>query len=264
MRVAALQLNSGPDLAANLAQMDDMLVEAVAAGARLVVTPEMVSGIFADRHAARAAAMPEKDHPVLNLCANRAQFYGIYLVAGSVAIKRDDGFLQNRCYVFDPGGTIIAHYDKIHLFDADPGDGRIYRESDEYAAGQEIKTVKADQAMLGLSICFDLRFPLHYRRMAQQGAQIMLVPAAFTVPTGQAHWEILLRARAIETGSFVIAAAQTGYHADKRESWGHSMIIDPWGQVLAALGSETGFITADLDLDMVVAVRRKLPVLEQE
>ena len=264
MQVAAIQMTSGPDLDANLAQAGRLVDQAVAAGAQWAATPEMTGGLFADRRAAQAAAMPETGHPALAFFADLAKTRKIWLVIGSLSIRLPDDpseRLANRCYVFNSLGEIAARYDKIHLFDAVVGDGQPYRESDSYCPGNQPGLVTTPWGKIGLSICFDLRFPALYRHLAQQGARVMMVPAAFTVPTGAAHWEILLRARAIETGSFIIAPAQTGDHGGGRKTWGHSMIIDPWGTVLAAAGDQIGVITANLDLDQADKVRAAIPVL---
>lgn len=261
-RIAALQMTSGPNLAANLAMLSDAVAAAVQDGAEMVISPEMTTGIFEDRISAQRAALPETNHPALETAAALARHHQIILVLGSIAVRTEqEQYLANRCYVFDQTGTIVARYDKIHLFDAVVGDGRIYRESDSYRAGEKIVLAPTPWGTLGLSICFDLRFPHHYRQMAQSGAKMMVVPAAFTVPTGQAHWEILLRARAIETGSFIIAPAQTGNHGGGRQSWGHSMIIDPWGTILAQLEDQPGWICADLDLSIADQIRQKIPTL---
>jgi predicted amidohydrolase len=208
-----------------------------------------------------AAVGPEKGDADLLAWGRLASELGVWLLLGSTAIAAGPGKVFNRSLLFDPGGKITARYDKIHLFDVTLGGGESYRESETVEPGA--KAVLAEGPMgakLGLTICYDLRFPDLYRRLAQAGADILTAPSAFTRPTGEAHWEILLRARAIENGAFMVAPAQGGRHEDGRSTWGRSMIIDPWGKILAKLDhDEPGFITADLDLNLVAEARAKIP-----
>lgn len=263
MPVAAIQMTSGPDLGDNLTQAAGLIAQAAAAGAKWVATPEMTGGLYPDRATSIAAAWPEADHPAIGFFADQARLYQIWLVIGSLSIADPDakGRLANRCFVFNPAGDIAARYDKIHLFDAVVGTDKPYRESDTYRPGHRPGIVETPWGKVGLSICFDLRFPTLYRHLAQQGARVMMVPAAFTRPTGAAHWEILLRARAIETGSYIIAPAQTGDHGSGRHTWGHSMIINPWGEIIASIGDDVGVITANLDLEKADDMRSAIPVL---
>lgn len=261
LRVAAVQLRSGIDPAANRAQALPFLREAAAAGARLVCTPENTLRLNRDRDAMIAASVAEKDEPELKAWARLAEELGVWILLGSGAIAAGGGRVFNRSFLFSDEGKIAARYDKINMFDVTLGGGENYLESATVAPGE--KAVLAEgpmRAKIGLSICYDLRFAPLYNAYAKAGADIIAVPAAFTVPTGQGHWETLLRARAIEAMAFVIAPAQGGMHEDGRATWGHSMIIDPWGKVLAKLDhDEPGYIVADLDLDMVAATRSKIP-----
>lgn len=261
LRTAVVQLRSGIEPAANRAAAMPFLREAASAGARLIATPENTTRMDRNRERMFAAVGPEKGDPELLAWGRAAQELGVWLLMGSGPIATGDGKVFNRSFFFDPDGKIVARYDKINLFDVTLGGTENYRESDTVQGGGQAVIVAGPMgARLGLTICYDVRFAPLYASLARAGAEIIAVPAAFTVPTGQAHWEILLRARAIETGSFVIAPAQGGRHEDGRATWGHSMIIDPWGKVLAQLDhDEPGLIIADLDLDEVAAARAKIP-----
>ncbi len=261
LRTAVVQLRSGIEPAANRAAAMPLLREAASAGARLIATPENTTRMDRNRERMFAAVGPEKGDPELLAWGRAAQELGVWLLMGSGPIATGDGKVFNRSFFFDPDGKIVARYDKINLFDVTLGGTENYRESDTVQGGGQAVIVAGPMgARLGLTICYDVRFAPLYASLARAGAEIIAVPAAFTVPTGQAHWEILLRARAIETGSFVIAPAQGGRHEDGRATWGHSMIIDPWGKVLAQLDhDEPGLIIADLDLDEVAAARAKIP-----
>jgi deaminated glutathione amidase len=261
VRVAAVQLRSGIEPAANRAAAAPLLREAAAAGARLIVTPECTT--LLDRDAARLLGRvgPEEGDSELLAWSRLAKELGVYLLLGSAAIAAGKGKAFNRSFFFTPEGRIAARYDKIHLFDVQLGGGEAYRESATFEGGcQAVITEGPQGAKLGLTICYDMRFPPLFAALAKAGAEIIATPAAFTKPTGEAHWESLLRARAIETGAFIIAAAQGGKHEDGRTTWGHSMIIDPWGKIIALLDhDEPGIIVADLDLDLVAEARRKIP-----
>ncbi|MBC7770200.1 MAG: carbon-nitrogen hydrolase family protein [Phycisphaerales bacterium] len=261
LRVAAIQLRSGIEPAANRAQAMPFLREAATAGARLIATPENTLRLDRDRDRTLAAVGPEEGDAELKAWARTAQELGVWLLLGSAAIATGAGKVFNRSFLYNPDGKIAARYDKINLFDVTLGGAETYRESETVDGGA--KAVLADgpmSAKIGLTICYDIRFAPLYAALAQAGAEIIAAPSAFTVPTGQAHWETLLRARAIETGAFVIAPAQGGRHEDGRATWGHSMIVDPWGKVLAALDhDEPGLIVADLDLEHVAAARAKIP-----
>ncbi|HEX8900034.1 carbon-nitrogen hydrolase family protein [Vitreimonas sp.] len=261
LRTAVVQLRSGIEPAANRAAAMPLLREAASAGARLIATPENTTRMDRNRARMFAAVGPEKGDPELLAWGRAAQELGVWLLMGSGPIAAGDGKVFNRSFFFDPDGRIVARYDKINLFDVTLGGTENYRESDTVQGGGQAVVVEGPMgAKLGLTICYDVRFAPLYASLARAGAEIIAVPAAFTVPTGQAHWEILLRARAIETGSFVIAPAQGGQHEDGRATWGHSMIIDPWGKVLAQLDhDEPGLIIADLDLDEVASARARIP-----
>jgi predicted amidohydrolase len=261
LRVAAIQLRSGIEPAANRAHAMPLLREAAVAGARFIATPENTLRLDRDRARMLGAVGPEEGDAELKAWGRAAQELGVWLLLGSGAIATGDGKVFNRSFMFNPDGKIVARYDKINLFDVTLGGGEDYRESDTVEGGEQAVVVDGPMnAKIGLTICYDLRFAPLYSALARAGAEIIAVPAAFTVPTGRAHWETLLRARAIETAAFVIAPAQGGRHEDGRATWGHSMIIDPWGKVLAQLDhDEPGLIIADLDLDEVAASRAKIP-----
>ena len=261
-RIALFQSRTGIDPAANA----EALVEAVGAasegGAEMLFTPEM-SGLL-DRDAARAASKlrAEQDDEVLAACRDAAKANGLWVHIGSLAVRTEDGKLANRALLIDPDGSVRARYDKIHLFDVDLPTGESWRESAVYRPGAGVVVVDGTPVgRLGLSICYDLRFPALFARLAETGAQTIAVPAAFTVPTGHAHWHVLLRARAIEAGLFVVAAAQVGRHEDGRETFGHSLVVDPWGQVMLDMGEEVGVQFAELELARIEDVRQRIPAL---
>ncbi len=261
LRAAAVQLRSGADPAANRAQALPFLREAANAGARLICTPENTLRLNRDRNAMISASAPEKDEPEINAWARLAQELGVWLMMGSGSIATGNGKVFNRSFLFSDEGKIAARYDKINMFDVTLGGGETYLESATVEAGTKAVLVEGPMnAKIGMSICYDLRFAPLYNAYSKAGVEIVTIPSAFTVPTGQAHWDTMIRARAIETMAFVIAPAQGGRHDDGRATWGHSMIVDPWGKVLAKLDNdEPGFIVADLDLDMVAATRAKIP-----
>lgn len=257
--VAIVQMRSGMDPDANLAEIASRAAEAKAAGASYVLTPEM-SVVFAENRAERAE--PWDGNPAVARLSAIARENGLFLHVGSMAVALGDGRFANRSVLFDPSGEIVATYDKIHLFDADLPGIDAYRESATYAGGSEAVIAEADGFRLGFSICYDLRFAALYRALAQAGAEVIAVPAAFTVPTGEAHWHVLLRARAIETGCFVLAAAQGGQHANGRATYGHSLVVAPWGEVIAeAEGDAPGILVAALELDAVASARQRVPAL---
>jgi predicted amidohydrolase len=261
LRAAAIQLRSGIEPAANRAAAIPLLREAAAAGARLIATPENTLRMDRDRARMLGAVGPEQGDGELLAWGRLAQELGVWLLLGSAPIATGDGKVFNRSFLFSDEGKIAARYDKINLFDVTLGGSETYRESDTVQGGDKAVLVEGPmRAKIGLSICYDLRFAPLYSAYAKAGAEIITVPAAFTAPTGQAHWETLLRARAIETHAFVIAPAQGGRHEDGRATYGHSIIIDPWGKVLAKLDhDEPGFVVADLELDQVAAARAKIP-----
>jgi deaminated glutathione amidase len=262
IRVAAVQMCAYVTPVSNLGVLDNLVAEAANAGATYVQTPEVSITFARDAAELTQVTQPFAGNAAIAHCANLAHRHQIHLHLGSLAVALENGKFANRSVVFGPDGAIVSTYDKIHLFDADPPGDRPYRESDNYQAGCEAKVVQVADFQLGLSICFDIRFPTLYAALAEAGAEVLAVPAAFTVPTGQAHWEVLLRARAIETGSFVIAAAQGGTHENGRKTFGHSMIIDPWGRVVAHKNdADPGVIVADIDLMAVKDARARLPAL---
>ena len=262
MRVAALQMTSGTQPVPNLDALERLAEDAAARGATYLLSPE-VSVVFAEnREGLRAVAGPWENNFAIARATGIARRLGVTLHLGSLAVALPDGRFANRSVVFGPDGAIAATYDKIHLFDATLPGLRNYRESETYAGGEAAVVTDAPGFKLGLTICYDVRFPALHRALAEAGAEVLAVPAAFTVPTGEAHWEVLLRARAIETGCFVIAAAQAGDHENGRSTWGHSMIIDPWGRILAQLGGDgPGIAIADIDLAAVEEAREKVPAL---
>ena len=261
-RIALFQSNTGIEPAANAKALVDAIGEAARGEASMLFTPEM-SGLL-DRNSQRASAkLRQEDHDlVLAACRDAAREYGIWVHLGSLAILVDDGKVANRGFVIDRAGHVQARYDKIHLFDVDLPTGESWRESAVYRAGQSAVVVNGTPVgKLGLTICYDLRFPALFARIAEAGADVITVPAAFTVPTGQAHWHTLLRARAIEAGLFVVAAAQVGHHEDGRNTFGHSLVIDPWGDILLDMGEETGVGFAEIELARISDVRSRIPAL---
>ncbi len=262
MRAAVFQACTGIDPAANARALVAAIGEAKARGADMLFTPEM-SGLL-DRDRARAAAhlVAEEKDPVLAAVRAAAQDSGLWVHLGSLAVRHgDDGRLANRGFLIDAAGAIRARYDKIHLFDVDLRAGGSWRESAAYAPGTSSVAARTPWGILGLTICYDLRFPDLFRALSDAGATILAVPAAFTVPTGAAHWHVLLRARAIEAGAFVIAAAQVGRHEDGRETYGHSLVVDPWGEVLLDMGDAPGLAVVELDLARIEEVRARVPAL---
>jgi len=263
MRIAALQMNSGTEPGPNLDQLERLARDAVGQGATYLLSPE-VSIVFAEnRDGLRAVAGPWEGNPAIARVSALAAELGVHLHLGSLAVALPDGRFANRSVLFRPDGTIAATYDKIHLFDATLPGLRNYRESETYAGGDRAVTAPLGSVTLGFTICYDVRFPALHRALAEAGATLLAVPAAFTVPTGEAHWSVLLRARAIETGSYVIAAAQAGQHQNGRATYGHSMVIDPWGRVLVELGGDgPGIAIADIDPAAVAEARGKVPALD--
>lgn len=261
MKIGLAQLTSGIDPAVNAKTIVAAVAEAAGAGARMLFTPEM-SGLV-DRDRARAAAVlrSEDEDVVLAAVQAAAAAHGIWVHLGSLAVLAADRRLANRAFVIDATGVVRARYDKLHLFDVDLPTGESWRESASYAPGEGAVVVETPVGALGLSICYDLRFADLYRALSEAGATILAVPAAFTQPTGAAHWHVLLRARAIEAGAYVIAAAQTGVHADGRATYGHSLVIDPWGEVLLDMGAAGGIGYAEIDPARVAEVRARIPVL---
>jgi deaminated glutathione amidase len=244
----------------NIAEASAMIREAAAQGARFVSTPEMTNVFEPDKERLKAVVKPEGEDACAAAFSTLAAELNIWLLAGSLALKSGDK-LVNRSLLFSPNGAIAARYDKIHLYDADPPGIKPIRESESFTPGAKAVVADTEFGRLGLTICYDVRFAALYHTLAMAGATILTVPAAFTVPTGKAHWHILLRARAIETGSFVLAAAQGGAHDGGRETYGHSLAVSPWGEILTEGGVEPGVFLADLDLAKVADARARLPVL---
>ena len=261
-RIALFQSTAGIDPARNARGLTEAIEQASAGGAEMLFTPEM-TGLL-DRDSARAAkVLREQDQDeVLAAAQAAAARHRIWVHVGSLAVLVDNGKVANRSFVIDREGSIRATYDKIHLFDVDLPTGESWRESNTYSPGSAVTLVNGTPVgKLGLTICYDLRFPGLFARLAESDADVIAVPAAFTVPTGKAHWHILLRARAIEAGLFVVAAAQVGHHEDGRTTFGHSLVIDPWGEILLDMGEEKGVGFADIDLKRISDVRSRIPAL---
>jgi predicted amidohydrolase len=270
MRAALLQLSSSDDPKANLAVTLSMMDAAIADGAKFILTPEVTNCVSGSRTHQNAVLHPEESDPTLAGLRARAAEAGVWLLIGSLALKtRDpDGRFANRSFLIGPDGEIVARYDKIHMFDVDVSPEETYRESDGFRPGDRAVLADMPLGKLGMTVCYDVRFPHLHRALAQAGATVLTVPAAFSHVTGAAHWEVLLRARAIETGCFVLAPAQTGIHAATtgrtRQTHGHSMIVAPWGEVLADGGVEPGIVMVDLDPDAVAQARRRVPSLRHD
>ncbi|MFP6749281.1 MAG: carbon-nitrogen hydrolase family protein [Alphaproteobacteria bacterium] len=265
---ACVQINASNDLDQNIASLGRMIREARAAGADFITTPECAAMIEVGRDNIRAKAFVEARHPALAAFREWAVETGAWLLAGSLSVLLEDGDgderLANRQYLISPAGAIAARYDKIHMFDVDLPNGKKLRESNNYRPGAEAVVTPLPWGQLGLSICYDLRFPHLYRDLAKAGADILVIPSAFMQVTGEAHWHVLMRARAIETGCFVIAAAQCGEHVAGRLSYGHSLIVAPWGEVLSDGGAGEGISLADIDLAAVAKARDHIPALEHD
>ncbi|MDQ3079519.1 MAG: carbon-nitrogen hydrolase family protein [Pseudomonadota bacterium] len=263
MRIALYQAQSGIDPAANAATLVEAVAKASAGGAAMLFTPEMSNMIDRDRERAAGKARPEADDVFLAAVRAAAAQAGIWVHLGSVALRGSSEKLVNRAFVIDSAGEIRARYDKIHLFDVDLPTGESWRESAMYSAGGEAVIVKGTPVgTLGLTICYDLRFPALFERLSEAGADVIAVPAAFTVPTGRAHWSVLLRARAIEAAVFVVAAAQAGWHEDGRETYGHSLVADPWGNLLVEMNDAPDLTFVEVDLERINDVRARIPVLK--
>jgi hypothetical protein len=267
MKAALVQLNASDDPASNLLKTVAMIERAAEAGATLVLTPEVTNCVSTSRAHQREVLQPEAEDITLSALRDVARKNAINLLIGSLALTTDDadGRFANRSFLIDPQGEIVARYDKIHMFDVDISAEETYRESAGYRPGTRAVLADAHVAKVGMTICYDLRFPMLYQALAQAGAQILTIPAAFSPVTGAAHWHALLRARAIETGCFVLAPAQTGTHASKhhktRDTYGHSLAVTPWGEVIVDAGTEPGFYVVDLDMQKLDDARRKVPSL---
>lgn len=262
-RIAIFQSRTGIDPAANAKGVVEAIGQAADGGAQMLFTPEMSGLLDRDSERARRNVRPQEEDQVLAACREAAARHGMWLHLGSLAVAAEDGKLANRGFVIDSAGDIRASYDKIHLFDVDLPTGESWRESSVYRGGSDAVVIDGTPVgKLGLTICYDLRFPALFQRLTDAGAQVVSVPAAFTVPTGKAHWEVLLRARAIEAGVFVVAAAQCGRHEDGRETYGHSLLVDPWGEILADMGEQVGVAFAELELARVAEVRQRVPAID--
>jgi predicted amidohydrolase len=265
MKIAAVQFTAGVNWASHRATVIEM-IRAAAQGAQFIATPENTSGINPDKEQQRREAVLEADHPAVADFAALARELKVHLLCGSLVLRPQAGAdrLVNRSLLFAPDGAISARYDKIHLFDVDLHTGESHRESATMQPGTQAVTASIGPMQLGLSICYDLRFAALYRSLALAGAQVLAVPSAFTVPTGQAHWHVLLRARAIENAAYIVAPAQVGTHAGGRKTYGHALIVDPWGEVLADAGDQPGIIGAEISSERVRAVRAALPSLQHD
>ncbi len=262
MRIALLQMTAGIDPAANADSLTAAIRNARGAGADMLFTPEMSGCLDRDRARSDAVLRTEDEDGVLAAVREEAREQGVWVQLGSLAIRDPaSGKRRNRAYLIDESGDIRARYDKMHLFDVDLPTGESWRESGSYAAGEAPVLAQTPWGLIGLSICYDLRFPSLYQALSGGGANLVAIPAAFTVPTGEAHWHVLLRARAIENAMFVVAAAQAGHHADGRKTYGHSLVIDPWGTVLLDAGEAPGLHVVDLPLERLVDARARIPVL---
>ncbi|TWG55138.1 carbon-nitrogen hydrolase family protein [Aminobacter sp. J44] len=263
VKVAAVQMRSGTSPERNAADFEKLVREAASKGAQYVQTPEMTGALVRGKDELKAILKPEAEDLIARKGAELAKQLGIYLHVGSTAIARDDGKVANRGFIFAPSGEKIASYDKIHMFDVDLDNGESWRESATYEPGTCASVVDLPFARLGMAVCYDIRFPQLFRAQAMDGAQILTAPAAFTRQTGEAHWHVLQRARAIENGAWVITAAQGGKHEDGRETYGHSLIIDPWGRVVAeADHDEPGVVVAEIDPAASAEARKKIPNLK--
>jgi deaminated glutathione amidase len=262
MRAAILQMQSSIDPAANARTIVTAIGDARAGGAEMLFTPEMSNLLDRDRTRSESVLRREDEDETLAAVREAARVSGLWVHLGSLALRGEGDKRLNRGFLIDGGGAIRARYDKIHLFDVDLATGETWRESAVYERGGRAVAADTPWGRLGLSICYDIRFPDLYRALTGAGASVLAIPAAFTVPTGQAHWHVLLRARAIEAGVFVIAAAQAGAHEDGRETFGHSLAINPWGEVLLDMGAEPGLGFVDLDLAEVAAVRGRVPAID--
>jgi len=269
--VGLVQMSSTNDLAENMTSAESLIRRAAAGGAQMVITPEMTTLIELKRAALMDKIYFEENDPSLPVFQALAQELDIWLVIGSMAVKITDppiAKIANRCYVISPEGNIVNHYDKIHMFDVDLPGGEQYRESEAYAAGERAVVTKTPWGPMGLTICYDVRFPHLYRRLAQAGGVMFGVPAAFTEVTGQAHWHVLLRSRAIENGAFIFAPAQTGSHVSadggSRKTYGHSLIVDPWGNIIDDGGIDVGVTLAQVDLTLVEKARSRISSLRHD
>ncbi len=263
-RAGLVQMRTGRTIETNLREATALIREAAAGGAQYVQTPEVTTQMERDRAKQMIETLPEEGNPSLAHFRTVARELKIWLHIGSMAVAVGGGQMANRAYLIAPTGAIAARYDKIHMFDVQLPNGETYRESKLFRPGTEAVLADLPWCKLGITICYDLRFAYLYRALAQAGAQVLAIPAAFTKPTGQAHWHTLMRARAIETGCYVIAAAQGGMHENGRETYGHSLVVAPWGEIIAEAGVEPGVVLADIDLAKVAEARGQVPALTHD
>ncbi|MGB3738839.1 MAG: carbon-nitrogen hydrolase family protein [Pontixanthobacter sp.] len=260
-RIALLQMNAGIEPERNTRAIIDAIVEAKAGGAAMLFTPEMSALLDRDRDRADRHIIAEHENATLDKTRNACAQHGLWCALGSIAVRHESGRYANRSLVVDDTGAIKARYDKIHMFDVDLANGESWRESKAYRAGKNVVTTHTPIGRLGLTVCYDIRFPALFEALGQQKCDAIAIPAAFTVPTGRDHWHVLQRARAIEASAYCIGAAQVGHHGDGRETFGHSLVIDPWGTVLLDMEKRTGLSFAEIDRNRVEDVRRQLPSL---
>jgi len=261
-RIAVFQMTAGIDPAANAAALTDAVVQAAKGGAKMLFTPEMSGLLDRDRQRAALHIVSEGENPVLAAVRATAAGARVWVALGSIAVPREDGRWANRSYLVDDRGEVRARYDKIHMFDVELSSGETWRESAAYAAGEKVVVADSPAGKLGLAICYDLRFPALFEELGRQACDVIAIPAAFTVPTGRAHWHVLQRARAIEASAYVVAAAQVGQHDDGRATYGHSLVVDPWGEVVLDMGGDApGIAFAEIDAGKIADVRRQLPSL---
>ncbi|MQX37440.1 carbon-nitrogen hydrolase family protein [Roseospira navarrensis] len=264
-RAAVVQVNAGNDMDHNIWRALDAVRRARAGGAEIVMLPENVAMMELGRDNVLRQARREPDHPALAAFRDVARETGAWINAGTLGILMDDGRAANRAFLIAPDGSVAARYDKIHMFDVDLSESESYRESDTFQPGDRAVVADLPWTRLGLTVCYDVRFPYLHRALAQAGAEVLSVPAAFTVPTGEAHWHVLLRARAIETGSYVLASAQCGVHPHDRRTYGHALVVDPWGQVLADAGeADFEILHVTIDPAQVAEARRRIPALTHD
>lgn len=261
-RIAVLQMTSGIDPEANAAALVDGITQTAKGGAVMLFTPEMSGLLDRDRTRAAPHIVSEDDNPVLAAVRAAAAEQGVWVALGSLAIRRDDGRWANRSFLIDGSGAIAARYDKIHMFDVELATGETWRESAAYAPGEAVTTANTPAGRLGMAVCYDVRFPALFEELGRQCCDLIAIPAAFTVPTGKAHWHLLQRTRAVEASAYVVAAAQVGEHADGRRTYGHSLVVDPWGEVVLDIGGDApGMGFAEIDPARIAEVRQQLPSL---
>lgn len=261
-RIGVLQMTSGIDPDANAAALVAGIAEAARGGAEMMFTPEMSGLLDRDRRRAGQHVVREAENSVLAAVREAAAAHGLWVALGSLAVARDDGLWANRSFVIDNCGAIAARYDKIHMFDVELASGETWRESAAYAPGEHVVTAETPAGRLGLTVCYDIRFPALFEELGRRSCDVIAIPAAFTVPTGRAHWHLFQRTRAAEASAYVVAAAQVGEHEDGRRTYGHSLVVDPWGDVGLDMGGEApGLAFADLDPNRIAEVRKQLPSL---